>query len=282
MRPYRLHGFTLIEISIVLVIIGLLVGGVLVGKSLIEASRLRAQISQFEQFDTAANTFRNKYNCLPGDCPNASSFGLSGIISATDTPSDGNGDKVVNCIGLWGGGCGNMGENVGGENSSFWQHMANAKLVAPMIYSTSLNFAQPGQLVTLGLSTPRPKLSNGGSNVTGGGIAVINTAIFNAGSAAADQMPFNNIYYVGYHTAILGGVSGMLRGADVHSLDMKLDDGYPSTGTVRSIMQWTLAFNGSFKYEHHALNTCVNTAPTPDVYVDSQIFDCIMEIKANF
>ncbi len=38
-------GFTLIEMSIVLVIIGLIVGGVLVGQDLIRAAEVRAQIS---------------------------------------------------------------------------------------------------------------------------------------------------------------------------------------------------------------------------------------------
>ena len=42
------RGFTLIEMSIVLVIIGLVVGGVLVGQDLIRAAYERAQISQIE------------------------------------------------------------------------------------------------------------------------------------------------------------------------------------------------------------------------------------------
>ena len=41
-------GFTLIELSIVLVIIGLIVGGVLVGQELIRAAFVRAQITQIE------------------------------------------------------------------------------------------------------------------------------------------------------------------------------------------------------------------------------------------
>jgi prepilin-type N-terminal cleavage/methylation domain-containing protein len=60
-------GFTLIEMSIVLVVIGLLVGGVLVGQDLIRAAYVRAQISQIEKFNTAVNTFYGKYQALPGD-----------------------------------------------------------------------------------------------------------------------------------------------------------------------------------------------------------------------
>ena len=40
----RCDGFTLIELSIVLVIIGLIVGGVLVGQNLISAAEVRLQI----------------------------------------------------------------------------------------------------------------------------------------------------------------------------------------------------------------------------------------------
>src|SRR5580693_9186033 len=67
-------GFTLIELSIVLVIIGLIIGGVLVGQDLINAAQARAIITDIERFNTAANTFESKYGCLPGDCVNATNF----------------------------------------------------------------------------------------------------------------------------------------------------------------------------------------------------------------
>lgn len=80
-------GFTLVELSIVLVIIGLIVGGVLVGQALIEAARVRAGMSQIDGFNAALNTFRAKYNGLPGDL--VTDFGIGG------TQAVGNGNGVI-------------------------------------------------------------------------------------------------------------------------------------------------------------------------------------------
>ena len=57
-------GFTLIELSIVLVIIGLIVGGVLVGQNLIKAAEIRNQIKQMQEYQIAFNTFRTKYGIV--------------------------------------------------------------------------------------------------------------------------------------------------------------------------------------------------------------------------
>ena len=61
------RGFTLVELSIVLVILGLLVGGVLSGQSLIRAAELRAVSTEHSKFVTAMNSFRDKYFAAPGD-----------------------------------------------------------------------------------------------------------------------------------------------------------------------------------------------------------------------
>ena len=60
-------GFTLVELSIVLVIIGLLIGGILVGQSLIESAKTTATLQQLSQFDIAVSNFSTKYKQLPGD-----------------------------------------------------------------------------------------------------------------------------------------------------------------------------------------------------------------------
>ena len=63
----RQRGFTLIEMSIVLVIIGLIIGGILKGQELIESARIKNVINQIDIVRTATNAFQDRFNSLPGD-----------------------------------------------------------------------------------------------------------------------------------------------------------------------------------------------------------------------
>jgi hypothetical protein len=107
-RQQRAIGFTLVEITIVLIVIGLVLGGVLVGRDLIESAKLRKQISQYEAVILAANTFKNKYGCIAGDCNKASSFGLG---------DDGDGDGFISQT------------IIAEEPGQFMQHLVAAQLL---------------------------------------------------------------------------------------------------------------------------------------------------------
>lgn len=63
----RRSGFTLIELSIVLVIIGLIVGGIMVGRDLIKAAEARKVVATIGGYQTAVQTFRLKLH-FPGFC----------------------------------------------------------------------------------------------------------------------------------------------------------------------------------------------------------------------
>lgn len=83
-------GFSLVELSIVLVILGLLTGGILGGQALIKAAEMRATIKQLEEYQLAVNGFRLKYNATPGDFTDATRFW------GAET-EDGDGDGYVEC-----------------------------------------------------------------------------------------------------------------------------------------------------------------------------------------
>ena len=72
MRTNKQSGFTLIEISIVLVIIGLLVGLIMQGQQLIDSAKVASAITTSNDLSLATKTFREKYKYWPGDHPNAS------------------------------------------------------------------------------------------------------------------------------------------------------------------------------------------------------------------
>jgi prepilin-type N-terminal cleavage/methylation domain-containing protein len=125
----RQSGFTLIELSIVMVIIGLIIGGILVGQDMIRTATIRAQIAQIEQFNTAANAFKSKYDCLPGDCTPAEAA-TYGFLTRSGAQGDGDGDGFIDAK-LLGALAPNQPDNsIGGENTLFWEDLSMGGMIA--------------------------------------------------------------------------------------------------------------------------------------------------------
>jgi prepilin-type N-terminal cleavage/methylation domain-containing protein len=227
-------GFTLIELSIVLVIIGLLASGILVGSDLMMAARVRAQATQIEKINTATMTFRLKFNCLPGDCADAVALGLG--VAGGDGDS-GNGNAIIEILpsGII-------------EHQTFWTHLGNANLIEGK-YTT-------GRLP--GVHSPALKLP-GLANVNGspGGFWI-----------ASAEMGANVLLhgYTAQHSWLLTattqnfmGNGGVYNGNYMYMLDSKIDDGMPLEGSF-----WAVGNHGLGDPGYCVGAVCLATFTTAD------------------
>lgn len=61
------HGFTLVELAIVLVIIGLILGMAFKGKDLIDGAKVKNLSASYNKISAAFNSYFDKYGNYPGD-----------------------------------------------------------------------------------------------------------------------------------------------------------------------------------------------------------------------
>ena len=233
-------GFTLLEVSIVLVIIGLLAGGILVGRDMIEASEIRAQISQIEYYSTAVQTFKLKFNCIPGDCVNATDYGLGGNSAL----HNGNGDGAVNapCMAS----SHNVSYGLNKESDNFFYHLSVANLSA----FASQGYQNEGHTVnytpqTLRQRYPKAKLPQRFESLTFPSYFSSN-GVLCGGGGSADTLSGNNGFMIATH-GLLAATGNNLFSSSINSnivrqIDQKTDDGKPRSGNVSvASSAWNLA-----------------------------------------
>jgi prepilin-type N-terminal cleavage/methylation domain-containing protein len=231
------RGFSLVELSIVLVILGLLTGGILAGQSLIRASELRSVSTELQKYQSAVLTFRDKYFALPGDMINAVQFWTAAagngtgndnackVVAKTGAPTcNGNGDGSI----YYGGSL--------REAFLAWQHLANAGLIEGQYSSIAgpndVNFeAVPGYNV------PRSKA---GSNV---GWSFAHQCWVSGSCFNPTTLPIaNNLFIGGYDIDGLGEAA--LTPEEAWNIDTKMDDGIPGGGNVIARrIRWCLTSN---------------------------------------
>ena len=86
-------GFTLVELSIVIIIIGFLIAGIAAGQSLIKQAALNKIITDAQSYTMIINSFKLKYGYYPGDSLNASAYWPA--CDPTPANCDGDGDGFV-------------------------------------------------------------------------------------------------------------------------------------------------------------------------------------------
>lgn len=122
-----MRAFSLVELSIVLVILGLLTGGILAGQSLIRSAELRSVATEYQLIISSTQSFRTRYLATPGDMENATRFwGEINADPATCKQTAATGTSTCN-----GNGNGQISGTSAASNEifRFWQHLANAGLI---------------------------------------------------------------------------------------------------------------------------------------------------------
>lgn len=273
-------GFTLVELAIVLVIIGLIVGGVLVGQDLIKAAELRATTSDIEKFNAAANTFRNRFNGVPGDLPSARADQF-GMPARAGTAGVGDGNSLVE-------GCARSSTALGCETGLFWADLTTAQLMSDAITI--------GAGATDGLADGDSTADN--INTVGAMSNLLPTIPLRE-SAFVHVFPQGgrNFYYIGSLQTIAAGAvesvgpaaahdaTGLagLSPAEASQLDDKVDDGAPTTGLLRAVGGVT-ADQGVTVDPGAAANTageCVNEGATPATIENDETYNTADQDIAN-
>lgn len=133
-------GFTLIELSIVLVLIGLVIGGVLKGQELIASTRLKMAVSQWDALKSAFNTFQDKYQALPGDYSQAATNINTAITNiGNDSGVIGAAIATVHYSSALGAVAG------ANEHRGVWEQLSLAGLVAS-VTNTGVNWDLPSKI----------------------------------------------------------------------------------------------------------------------------------------
>lgn len=228
------HGFTLIEISIVVVIIGLIIGGTIVGQSMIRSSQLQSVVADQDAFRKAALTFKDKYKGLPGDLSNATSFWGTAAVCPTIVASDtyaaatcnGNGDGYITD-----GTNTSVVEFTGNSNEHLrlWQHLSNAELV---------NTKYTGVIAT-GSYVYKPDVNLPSSRISDGLYTMFSAA--NVTDAASSFVgSYGHVIVFGARSTTKPTNSStannypVITGAEALQIDLKTDDGKPNSGIIRT------------------------------------------------
>lgn len=222
--PTARSGFTLLEISIVLIIIGIITGSIYVGQHLYRSAQLHTALTEMESMRKAVEIFREKYNALPGDMPNATSLWgtdpggcpntASNTVKKTET-CNGDGDGNITVY---------LNSATRYEAFRAFQHLSNAELIEGSYSGVSGPLWEFHAMIDV--NVPKSWLSGAGYT------------LYSATGAQANPNYFNrehkHILAFGAQSATDATIGPIVTAQEALIMDQKIDDGKPGTGRFYS------------------------------------------------
>jgi prepilin-type N-terminal cleavage/methylation domain-containing protein len=280
----KTHGFTLLEMSIVLVIIALIVAGVVSGKTIIRQAELRAVLQEYDRYSKATKEFQDKYLQLPGDFSGAeAAWGVDSDGGANPCPNNvwpaptttstatcsGNGDGRVDICSydMTAVACTTTYID---EVWRVWQHLANAGLIDGR-YTGRRGGTVSSTQASPGLNVPASRLRPAGWTF----LFYIDTR----GFAGLSGDHYGHVFLFGGGK---GGHSGVFTTEpvvpvkDAIDLDVKIDDGLPTTGILRAWDDYWLPSSDNGPTAGVAPSYCVNVTAyfVPDGTYNDKEYMC--------
>jgi len=273
--PALQAGFSLVQMSVTMVIIGLIIGGILVGQNLIQAAAVNAQISQINKYQTATHLFETKYGYLPGDIPEpyATQFGFL-TRGAFAGEGDGNGVLEGNCDNVAGAnqpfydGC--------GETATLWVDLTTANLTDNGISYKGVNYPNPttpnsiaGSLTLSSVPSlfqwlPTAKIGS-------------NNFVYVYSLNRLNYFAVSTVTKLGYTIQSISNPGLTVQQA--YTIDSKIDDGLPQSGfvtacyynsaVVANVNVWAA---GSNQQGANGGNNCIATT-TATPYATTNCYD---------
>lgn len=206
-RRRKRSAFSLIELSIVLIIIGLLIAGVTGGASLIKSSELRSVITEARNWGIAVNSFYNQFDALPGD------FGT--VLGNSGQGNDSSTIEYLN-------------SNSIAEGRNAWVQMKAAAILDSNVLTDANLLVSPASQVSFGVNIPASKIKASGWDFDYNTASTQNVVVLTGTIAPGTTNDLVNDNANSYTT-------GAITPIDALSIDSKFDDGIANAGKIRGI-----------------------------------------------
>lgn len=200
-------GFTIVELSLVLIVVALLLAGVLGGQYLIEVSKIQSVIKDIQLYSSIHTKFQDQFKQLPGDMDNA--FTIWGTQCAPDTGKcNGDGDSTY---------------DNGRESYLAWKHMELSKLVENNFSDITLDNQADCEVGTRFPETGLSGISFSFNNPSSEAEARTSTV-------SDVRTALMRISLINFNCD--GGGDGALTGEQIRFIDEKMDDSTASGGKL--------------------------------------------------